>query len=130
MTVKVVIPVEDESGLNSRVSEHFGRASCFCVIDLNENGQVASQKFVPHVSEHFGGTGLPPHYILRFDPDAVITYGMGPRALNIFQDAQVAVLKANANTVKQVIDAYVKGELEELTEGCRHARHPSQDSVG
>ena len=124
MGVRIVIPVLDESGLNARLSEHFGRAPYFAVIELDENGRVLNQRTVPNVSEHFGGTGRPPDRILQLEPDALITYGMGPRALNIFQSVRVAVLRANANTVREVIAAYNKDELKELTEGCHQARHP------
>ena len=124
MTARIVIPVLDESGLNARLSEHFGRAPYFAVVDLDKNGSVSSQKTVSNTSEHFGGTGRPPDRILQLQPSTLITYGMGPRALAIFQNARVAVLRANANTVKDVILAYNNDELEELTEGCRHARHP------
>ncbi|MDH5595888.1 MAG: NifB/NifX family molybdenum-iron cluster-binding protein [Candidatus Bathyarchaeota archaeon] len=123
ITARIVVPVLDESGLNARLSEHFGRAPYFAVIDLDENGSISSQKTVSNISEHFGGTGLPPDRILQLRPNALITYGMGPRALAIFQNARVAVLRANANTVKDVILAYNNDELEELTEGCHHARH-------
>jgi predicted Fe-Mo cluster-binding NifX family protein len=120
---RIVIPVLDESGLNARLSEHFGRAPYFAVIDLDENGNILNLRTESNVSEHFGGTGRPPDRILQFQPDALITYGMGPRALSIFQDARVAVLRANGNTVKEVVIAYAKNELVELTEGCQHARH-------
>jgi predicted Fe-Mo cluster-binding NifX family protein len=123
MTTRIVVPVLDESALNARLSEHFGRAPYFAVIDLDENGSISSQRTVPNISEHFGGTGHPPDRILQLRPNALITYGMGPRALGIFQNARVAVLRANANTVKDVIAAYNNNELEELTEGCHHARH-------
>lgn len=124
MEVRIVVPVEDEGGLNAQLSEHFGRAPYFAVIDLDENGHISNQQMVPNVSEHFGGTGLPPDRILQLKPDALIAYGMGPRALGIFQDARVAVLRATANTVREVIAAYNKGMLVELTEGCLQARHP------
>ncbi len=123
MTTRIVIPVSDESGLDARLSEHFGRAPYFVLIDIDGNGRVSNQQIVPNISEHFGGVGRPPDRILQFKPDALITYGMGPRALNIFQAARVAVLRANANTVRDVITAYNRDELEELTEGCHHARH-------
>lgn len=122
-TVRVVIPVWDEKGMDALLSGHFGRAPFFAVIDINEKGEVVGLKTIPNVSEHFGGTGHPPHRILQLNPDAVITYGMGPRGLSIFQNARVAVLRATANTVKEVVDAYNKDELEEITEGCLHARH-------
>lgn len=122
-TTRVVIPVLDETGLYAQLSPHFGRAPYFAVIDVNERGEVTDQKTVPNVSEHFGGTGRPPDRILQLRPDAVIAYGMGPRGLSIFQNARVAVLRAIANTVREVIDAYNRDELQELTEGCHLARH-------
>lgn len=120
---RIVIPAENGNGLNAELSEHFGRAPYFIVVDLDENSNVSNVQTVPNVSEHFGGSGRPPDSILQLRPNALITYGMGPRALGIFQEAKVAVLKANANTVKEVVEAYRQDKLEELTEGCHHARH-------
>lgn len=124
MDVRIVIPVLEESGLNSRLSEHFGRAPYFAVIELDENGRVLNQRTVPNVGEHLGGSGRRADFILQLKPNAIITFGMGPRGLNIYQSVRVAVLRANANTVGEVIAAYNKDELEELTECCHQARHP------
>ncbi|MFP3985611.1 MAG: NifB/NifX family molybdenum-iron cluster-binding protein [Candidatus Bathyarchaeia archaeon] len=124
MTVRIVIPVIDEGGLDAQLSEHFGRAPYFAVVEVDEKGQLVSQKTVANAGEHFGGSGRRADFILQLKPNVIITYGMGPRGLSIYQDVRVAVLRANANTVRQVIDAYNKNELEELTEGCHEARHP------
>jgi len=124
MSVRIVIPVVDETGLDARLSEHFGRAPYFAVVELDENGQLVNQRTVPNVGEHFGGSGRRADSILQLRPNAIITYGMGPRGLSIYQSVRVAVLRANANTVREVIAAYNKDELAELTEGCHQARHP------
>lgn len=123
MNERIVIPAEDGNGLDARLSEHFGRAPYFIIVELDEDGNIVNVQSVSNESEHFGGVGRPPDRILQFRPSAVITYGMGPRALRIFQDAGVAVLRANADTVKEVVEAYREGRLEELTEGCYRARH-------
>jgi predicted Fe-Mo cluster-binding NifX family protein len=122
--VRIVIPVVDESGLNAQISEHFGRTPFFAVIDLDENGQITEQKTVPNAGEHFGGGGRRADFILNLKPNVIIAYGMGPRGLSIYQSERVAVLKANSHKVKDVIMAYNKDKLEELTEGCHEARHP------
>lgn len=121
---RIVIPVIENSGLESRLSEHFGRAPYFMVVEIDSKGEIVNIEAIPNTSEHFGGFGRPPDKILQLRPTALITYGMGPRALSIFQQARVAVLKANASTVREVIEAFKRNELEELTEGCREARHP------
>jgi len=120
---RVVIPVIEDVGLESRLSEHFGRAPYFTIVEINSKGEIVKVETIPNTSEHLGGFGSPPEKILQLRPTALITYGMGPRALNIFQQARVAVFKANATTVREIVEAYKRNELEELTEGCREARH-------
>jgi predicted Fe-Mo cluster-binding NifX family protein len=120
---RVVVPTMDESGLNAQLAEHFGRAPYFAVVELDENSEVASVKTVPNVGEHAGGSGQTHDHILGLKPNAIIVYGMGPRGLIGFQSAGVAVLQANANTVREVITAYKDDNLQELTEGCHHAHH-------
>ena len=123
MGIRVVVPVEDENGLNAHVAEHFGRAQYFAVVELDDDENVSSVKTVSNVGEHAGGMGYAHDNILELKPNAVIVYGMGPRGLSTFQSAGVAVLKANADKVEDVIAAYKDDELQELTEGCHHARH-------
>ena len=123
MTVRIVVPVLDDRGLDAQLSEHFGRAPYFAVIDVADDGRIVAQDAIANVSEHFGGVGRPPDRILQLKPTALVTYGMGPRALAIFQQARVAVLRADANTLSTMIAAYVSDQLEELTEGCHEARH-------
>ena len=121
--IRIVIPVTDNKGAESQLSEHFGRAPFFAVFDFDEGGQVLSSRAVPNESEHFGGVGFPPDRILQLEPDAVITHGMGPRALRRFQDARIAVLRANSGIAQDILSAYLKNQLQELTEGCHHALH-------
>jgi predicted Fe-Mo cluster-binding NifX family protein len=122
MKARVVIPTLDGSGLNAQLAEHFGRAPYFAVVELDEN-EVSQVKTVPNIGEHAGGRGQTHDHILELKPTAIIVYGMGPRGLNTFQSAGVAVLKANANAVGDVIAAYKDDRLQELTEGCHHAHH-------
>lgn len=123
MRARIAIPVEDANGLNARLSQHFGRAPYFALVELDENGKVLNLQMVPNKSEHFGGVGKPPEILTSLRPNAVITYGMGPRALNMFQNANIAVLQTNKDFVKDVIEAHNRDELVELTEGCHHAKH-------
>ena len=123
MLDRVVVPVMDATGKESKLSQHFGRAPYFAVAEVEADGQIRKLGFQPNTSEHHGGHGRPPDIILGLKPNAVITYGMGPRAMIRFQTAGIAVMKASSDTLELVLDAYTRDELEELTEGCRHARH-------
>jgi predicted Fe-Mo cluster-binding NifX family protein len=123
MKTTVIIPVSDNSGLNAKIAEHFGRAPFYAVVALDKDGKVETIETLENKGEHFGGEGHMHDHILKRKPNAIITNGMGPRGLSGFQDAGIAVLKANADTVKDAITAYNDDKLEELTEGCHHARH-------
>ena len=110
--VRIVIPVAD--GMGALLSEHFGRAPYFAWYEL-KGGEVVDRGLVPNDSEHFGGTGLPPDRILQLRPDAVITFGMGWRAINRFQSAGVAVLQAAGSRTEENLHRFLQGELTDKT---------------
>ena len=123
MPKRIVVPTIGQGGLNESLAQHFGRAPYFTAVDLNDKGDVINVKTVPNVGEHAGGRGHAHNNILELQPNVIIVYGMGPRGLNTFQSAGIAVLRANANTVNEVIVAYKDDKLQELTEGCQDAHH-------
>ena len=123
MPDRIIVPTTDQQGLNATLAEHFGRAPFFTVVDLNDKRDATNVKTVPNMGEHAGGMGYTHDHILELKPNAIIVYGMGPRGLNTFQSACVAVLRANAKTVGEVIASYKEDKLQELTEGCQHAHH-------
>ena len=117
--MKIVIPVLDMEG--ERLSAHFGRAPFFAWFEVKD-GKVVERGVVSNDSEHFGGVGLPPERIGMLKPDAVVTTGMGMRAISMFQQMGVAVLQAKKERSTENLELFLKGELSELTEGCLHAR--------
>jgi predicted Fe-Mo cluster-binding NifX family protein len=123
MTQRIVIPVEDNSGLESKVAQHFGQAPYFAQIDLNGKEQITNIKIDPNTSEHMGGTGHPHESIVSLGPAVIIAAAMGPGALNCFQTAGIKVLKAEGNTIGEVMTKFTAGKLVPLTGGCPHAHH-------
>jgi predicted Fe-Mo cluster-binding NifX family protein len=101
------------------LGQHFGRVPFYAWFDI-EDGKVINKGVIPNDSEHFGGVGLPPERIARLNPDVMIVLGMGGRAINMFQNMNIAVLQAIGNSSQENIDLFVNGELKELTEGCLH----------
>ena len=118
---RILIPTEDAEGIT--VASHFGRAPFFAVFDL-DNGSIVQKRVHPNIGEHSrGGRGHAHDNVLKFQPSAVIVQGMGPRGLASFQRQSIAVLRANSGLVNDIIAAYNKNELDELTEGCADAHH-------
>lgn len=116
--MKVVIPTEDETGRT--LSGHFGRAPYFAWFQV-EDGEIKESGVVPNTSDHFGGTGSPPEKVKALGADALITMGMGMKAINLFQGYGLAVLKATSTSSANNIAELSEGRLQELTEGCLHA---------
>jgi predicted Fe-Mo cluster-binding NifX family protein len=123
---RIIVPTGTQQGLDAQLAEHFGRAPYYAVVELDDNGEITNVKTVPNVGEHAGGAGYSHDNILTQKPTAIIVYGMGPRGLISFQNAGVAVLKANAATVGEVVAAFKDDKLAELTEGCEHAHHHAE----
>ena len=124
MIKRIMMPVEDEAGLEAQVAHHFGRAPFFALVELDENQETSKVKTEPNRSEHMGGApGHSHESFLALEPDVVVAYSMGPGAMNTFQDAGVKVLKATADTVKGNIEFFKEGKLKELAVGCEHAHH-------
>ena len=124
MPNRIVIPTASQDGLNANLAEHFGRAPYFAVIELTDNGEVANVKTVANLPHGTGRMGQPHDVVLGLKPNAIIAYGMGRRGIGSFQSVGIAVLRANATTVSEVITAYKENKLQELTEGCHEARNP------
>ena len=116
--------MEDENG--RRLSNHFGRAPYFAWFQV-ENREVVDQGVTINDSSHFGGVGLPPERMMALGADVVITTGMGVRAIQMFQENNVAVLQARSQDVAQTIADFIDGRLKELTEGCLHS-HQHEDT--
>jgi len=127
MTKRIVIPIEDESGLESHVAQHFGIAPYFAVVDLDKSGKISNVETQANTGEHLGGYGHPHENILTLKPNVIIAFGMGPGGLLSFKNAKIKVLKAEQNTVKEVIAAFRADSLKELTGGCEHAHHHNHE---
>jgi len=115
--VKLVIPVEDKAG--ETLSAHFGRAPYFAWFVV-ESGKVVERGVVPNDSDHFGGTGSPPEKIKILRGDVVISSGMGMKAIQLFQDFEIAVLQGTRPGSLENVELFITGELRELTQGCLH----------
>jgi predicted Fe-Mo cluster-binding NifX family protein len=124
MTKRIMMPVEDEKGLEAKVAHHFGMAPYFAIVELRENDKTPKVKIEPNRSEHMGGApGHSHESFLALKPNVVVAYAMGPGALSTFQNAGITVLKATKDTVKGNVESFKEGKLKELVGGCEHAHH-------
>ena len=106
--VKVVIPVADEKG--EKISAHFGRAPYFAWYEVS-SGRIVDRGLAVNDSSHFGGMQLPPERMMALGADVVISSGMGMRAIQMFQNSTVAVLRAVNENAEQSIMDFIGGNI-------------------
>jgi len=108
-------------GMEDQVSEHFGRAPTFTVVDTD----TKKVEVLQNVSEHMGGTGLPPEHLSKAGVKIMLSSGMGPRAITMFQQFGIAVFFGARGTVKETVALWKGGKLAPATQegACKDHRH-------
>jgi predicted Fe-Mo cluster-binding NifX family protein len=106
--MKIVIPTNDKKGLNDIVAEHFGRCETYTFID--ENGRIL--EIIDNISEHMGGSGLPPELMKKHGANILLCKGLGPRALNLCKQFGINVYVYQAETVREIFDLWRDKKIE------------------
>jgi len=110
--MKICVPSTDDSGLCSRVHPHFGRCPYYVLVDT----KTSAVEVFPNTSEHLGGTGLPPELIARKGVHVMLCSGLGPRAIQMFEQFGIEVFVGASGTVKDAINAWNSGKLQLATD--------------
>ena len=105
--MKVLVPLIELRGTDSRLSDHFGRAPYYALIHL-EGGKVSIDYL-----ENPRTKGIKPgEFFSKLGIDYVVVKGgIGARALNILRSVGTEVLITEADTLAEVIDELRKGTL-------------------
>ena len=119
--MKVCIPSLGNRGLEEEVSQHFGRAPNFTIL----NTQTSEVKIIENKSEHFGGVESSPDLIAKEGADTVLCSSLGPRAIDMFEQLGIRVYVGAGGIVKDAIHAFQEGRLQEATNenACKNHRH-------
>jgi predicted Fe-Mo cluster-binding NifX family protein len=108
--LRIAIPCASNEGLNSYVSEHFGRAEYYIFVDV-EKGDILSAN-VLKLPFHEHGPGDIPKFVKEHGGEIVIAYRMGMRAIEHFESLGIKVILGAKGKVIDVINDYLRGSLE------------------
>jgi predicted Fe-Mo cluster-binding NifX family protein len=110
--MKICIPVSGGNGLDEVNFAHFGSAEYFAIYDTsNRSIETVPNKNLHH--EH--GMCQPLAVIAPYDVEAVLTGGMGKRAVALMNQGGIRVYMLAGGSVQEAVDKFERGELEELT---------------
>jgi len=121
--MKVCIPTMGNSGMDGAVSQHFGRAQTFTLVDLD----TREVQVLQNVSEHMGGIGLPTDALKDKGIGVMIVGGLGPKAVQNFAEQCVEVFVGATGTVKDAIEDWRGGLLVKASSdnACKEHKHTS-----
>jgi predicted Fe-Mo cluster-binding NifX family protein len=127
-TMRVAFSADDEKGLESTVSHHFGRCPYYVLVDI-EQGEPTKVKTVenPHFGNH--QPGQVPRFIESLGAQVIVSGGMGRRALGFFEVANIEPVTQARGTVGEVLQQYLGGVLAGA-EPCRESVRHEQERPG
>jgi predicted Fe-Mo cluster-binding NifX family protein len=111
-TMKIALATDDDKGIDAVLSHHFGRCPYYILVDIDgeEIKDVKAAKN-PFYGSH-GEPGEVPNFIRGLGAEVIIAGGMGPRAIGFFSEFGIQAITGGSGVVKDVIKAYLNGELQ------------------
>ncbi len=119
--MRIAFAAEDNLGLDGQMSAHFGRCPFYTLVDV-EDGKIEKVAVVENPFYYNHQPGQVPAFIRSQNVDVMIAGGMGPMAINLFNSNGIEVVTGYMGTVKNVLEAYLKGEAKGAS-GCGHEDH-------
>ena len=113
----LAVPSIGNGGLSDTMSPRFGRCQSFTFITIDNKG-INAVKTVPNsAAGAMGGAGVQAAQTIGMNNANVIAVGMlGPNAAQSLNALNIRIVQVPNQqfTVKQVVELYIKGELQEI----------------
>ena len=118
--MRICIPTETNEGKSAKVYEHFGSAPYFTIVDTEKD----SVEVIDNTNQHHAhGMCHPMKALISKSIDAVVTGGMGARAVQGLNQGGIKAYRAIPGTVADIVSQFTKGGLEEITVNNACAQH-------
>jgi predicted Fe-Mo cluster-binding NifX family protein len=125
--MKICIPVNEDQGLKSRVSGHFGSAPLFMIVD-SDTGECRA---IPNQNEHHAhGMCMPLASLKGETLDGVVVGGIGMGALMKLQAGGLQVFISEYATVEEALQAFKAGKLRTMVPGMACGGHSHGGGCG
>ena len=127
--MRVAFPVKDNKGLESLVSDHFGVAENFLVVDLEtKNCELLENQKLKGDSVKCK-TGV---FAKKAGVDAVITKCLGDGSQRSLNDSDIRVYAAQGDTIAENLDLLAKGELKlfHMFDLCQGKKNKKEGGCG
>jgi len=119
--MRIALPTNGDRGMDEEISPHFGRAVTYTIYDT----ETKEVEVVDNTSSHMGGTGVPPDLLHEKGVEILICGGIGRKAIDLFGSRGIKVYCGAIDTVKDTIELFEAGILEEasMNNACSGHHH-------
>jgi len=111
----IILPIEDDEGLESQVSNVFSKAKIFAIVKAKKN-EIKNIEFKenPFLEKEIRAGLSVAKILLKEKPDVLITQEMGPIAFHTLRDSLVEIYKTEQDTIRQTIEKFFQERLQRL----------------
>ncbi len=109
--MKLVFPTDDANNLQSIRSQHFGKATYYTVVTINDDDSQEVKSIKNEQNENHSCANSA-NIILSLNADALVVGGIGGRPASIFQKAGLDVfIDKQSTTIHESLNLYLLNKL-------------------
>jgi predicted Fe-Mo cluster-binding NifX family protein len=109
--MRIAIAAENNNGLDSPVSPHFGHAAYFVLVDT-EGNKVNSVRSIANPFCGSQGCGPVGRFVAEQGAQVMLVGGMGRRAMQALQAMGIEAVTGAAGSVREALQQYLNGALQ------------------
>ena len=108
--MRIAFAVDENKGLESKLSQHFGRCPYYIFVDVEGNKvKKVETKRNPFYEGH--APGLVPQFIAEQGANVIIAGGMGWRAIEWFRKLGIKPITTEVKRIGEILNEYLLGKL-------------------
>lgn len=106
----ICVPVMDNQGISSSISQHFGKTPYFALITF-ENNEIKDIKIVESLGRHAGGTMTPAEAVANTKANILLCGNLGSKAIRMLGEKGIIVYVGASGTVENAFEQLQSGML-------------------
>jgi len=109
--MRIALSADNDNGLDSVISPHFGRCAFYVFVDLQDRDvKAVTVEPNPFFGQH--QPGAVPTFINSRGANVMLTGGMGRRAVVFFEQFGIEAVTGASGTVRHALEQYLGGQLQ------------------